>query len=138
MTLHASHDQEPRGDLIMGLLQSLSRLVRGEIELAKAEVALSARSVMRGATLAVFAVILGIAGIGLLSAAGAAGLIAWGLAPAVALLVTAAIVLIACFAFAYMAAAALQRAGTFPDRSVRNLSRDIQTLKAGVTSDATH
>ena len=137
MTLHSPQDAEPRGDLITALLQGFSRLVRGEIELAKAEVAQSARSAMRGAIFAAIAGVMAIAGIGLLAAACAAGLMAWGLDPALSLLATAVIFLIACLVFARVAAGLFQRAGNFNARSARNLSRDFQTLKAGVMSDAT-
>ena len=135
MTPHTSQDQTPRGDLISELLGAVSRLVRGEMALARAEAARSMRAALRGAVFAAIAGATGLAGVGLLAGAGAAALMAWGLSPAMALLATAAIFLIVCLCAALAAAAMIRRAGAFPERSARNLSRDYQTLKAGVTSD---
>lgn len=136
MSMHPSHPDAPRGDLITDLLQGLSRLVRGEIELAKAEAERSARAALRGVILAAVAAAAGLAAIGLLAAALALGLMAWGLSAPVAVLASAGVCLALCAGFAMAAAHLLKRAGNFPRRPARNLSRDIQTLREGVTSDA--
>lgn len=137
MTLHPSDPEAPRGDLITDLLTGLSRLVRGEIDLAKAEAARTLRAAMRGAILAATALMAGLATIGLLAAALAAAFMQWGLSPAMALLASAAVFAVVGAIAVAAAAHFLKRVGNFPDRTSKNLSRDMRTLKEGVTSDAT-
>ena len=138
MTLHASQSEPPRGDLIADLLAGLSRLVRGEIDLAKAEAARAARSALRGALLATVALMAGIAAFGLLAAASAAGLMALGLSPAIALLASASIFAMVCAIALVAATQVFKRVGMFPARTTKNVARDIRSLKEGVTSDAAY
>ena len=126
---------EPTGGLIAEVLAGLSRLVRGEIDLAKAEAAQALQSVLRGAAFALAAVALVAVGLGLLVQSAVAALIAAGLSPAVASIAMAAVCLIAAYALVRLAIGHISRAGRFPDRSARNLTRDLQSFKAGVSSD---
>ena len=134
---HAPQDAPARGDLIATLLAGLSRLLRGELELAKAEAARSMRAAARGAVFLAVALVLAFVALGALAAAAAAGLMAWGLSPPVALLATGGIFAVLCAGFGLTGAGMIKGASDMPKRSARNLSRDIQTLKSGVTSDAT-
>lgn len=135
MTAPFPHDPPPTGGLIADVLAGLSRLVRGEIDLAKAEAALALKSVVRGAAFALGAMVMAAVALGLLAQAAVAALIAAGLSPAVACLALAALLLIAAYAMVRLAIGHMNRAGRFPDRSARNLSRDLKSFKAGVTSD---
>ena len=135
MTAPFPHEPPSTGGLIGDVLAGFSRLVRGEIDLAKAEAALALKAVVRGAAFALTAMVMAAVALALLAQAAVAGLIAAGLSPAVACLALAALLLIAAYALVRLAIGHMNRAGRFPGRSARNLSRDLQSFKAGVTSD---
>lgn len=136
MTEPYPHDAPPAGGLIADVLAGLSRLVRGEIDLAKAEAAQALKSVLRGAAFALAAVALVAVGIAVLVQAAIAALIAAGMPPTAAMLTVAGMLLVAAYVLVRLAISHFNRAGRFPDRAARNLSRDLQSLKAGVTSHA--
>lgn len=138
MTAPYPHGTQPTVGLITDVLAGLSRLVRGEIDLAKAEAALALKTVVRAAAFALASVALAAVGLGLLAQAAVAALIAAGLSPAGAALAVAAVTLACAYALVRGAIAQMNRAGRFPERSAENLSRDLQSLKSGVTSHAAH
>ena len=126
------------GGLIADVLAGFSRLVRGEIALAKAEAAQALKGVLRGVVFALVAMVLAAVALGLLAQAAVGALIAAGLTPTMACLALGAVLMLAAFVLVRLALGQLDRASRFPDRSARNLSRDLQSLKAGVTSHAAH
>ena len=136
MTMPFPNDAPPTPGLIADVLAGLVRLLRGEVDLAKAEAAAALKSVVRAAALALGAVALAAVGLGLLAQAAVATLIASGLSPAIAALLVAAVMLMGAAVLVTAARQHLRRAGQVHERSARNIVRDLQSLKSGVTSHA--
>ena len=82
------------GELVAGIQQDLSTLVRGEVELAKAELRESAQRAQAGAGMLAAAAFLAVLAVVLISIALGYGLVALGLHPALAFLIVAVFYLI--------------------------------------------
>jgi hypothetical protein len=122
--------------MMADVLAGISRLVQGEIALAKAEAAERLRSAKRAVVQIVVAVVLGIAAFNVLTAAAVAAAVALGLSPLWASLAVGAILLLLAFGFAQYAGRLLRDASAPPRRTASSVRRDVETLQTMVKSDA--
>lgn len=125
----------PTGTLVTDLLQHLSNLFRGEVALARAEIEENVRAAGVGLGLLVAAVVIALSALNVLSAALVAGIAELGL-PAgwVAFGVGTVLALIA-LVLAIKGKEALKPSNLAPDRTLKNVRRDVKTLKEIVTND---
>jgi Putative Actinobacterial Holin-X, holin superfamily III len=130
------HSQSATG-LVADLLSGLSRLVRGEIALARAEVTRSVKDAVGALIAAVIAAILAITALNVLAGAAVAGLVTLGLSAFWASVAVGVVLLVAAIGFLQFARQRLSPSNLVPKRSMTNLRRDAETLKAMVTPGAT-
>ena len=132
--MSAPHDDRTLGELVAGISDDVRTLIRGQIELAKAELRESAREAATGSALFGAAGFLAVVAFLLLSVAAAFGLTALGLHPAVAFLVVAVLYLLIAALFAAVGKRRFDRAGS--DRTQRNLvaTRQVLTRRPSGTS----
>lgn len=120
-------------DLVTDALSHLSRMMRGEVALARAEVAASVRVAATGLGLVVVAAVLGITALNVLSAALVAAVVYAGLTPAWATVVVGTSFAILAAILGRIGLNALKPSGFVPVRTMRGLRRDAETLKEGLT-----
>lgn len=131
-------DTRSTGRVLSDILSSLTGLFRGEIALAKTELANNLRAAMKGVVFLLVALALGVAALGVLTSALIAALIAAGLTPLWANLIVGLVFLVAAAIFASMGVKMVQPSNLKPRRSMENIQRDAETLKDVVKNDATH
>ena len=125
--------QPTLGELIASLSQQLTSLVKGEVELAKAQAAEKGKAMGMGVALFVVAGLLGFFALAVLIAAAVLGLAnvlpAWlaAIAVAVALLLFAGVL-------AFVGKKALDKAKEVKPEPVAHLKQDIEIVKDGFTS----
>jgi cytosine/uracil/thiamine/allantoin permease len=128
-------DQRPRGtaSLMGDVVTHLSRIIRGEVALAQAELTAGLRRIAVGLAFVLLGVVMAITALNVVSAAIVAGVVMAGLSPPMAALTVG-------LGFAAMAALAiafglarLRTKHLVPDRALHGLRRDVQTLKQGLT-----
>lgn len=125
------------GAAMADVLAGVSRLVQGEVALAKAEVADRLRSAKRAAVQLAVAVVLGIGAINVLAWAAVAAIVELGLSPLWASVAVGAVILLLALGFAQHANRLIRDAGAAPRRSAASVRRDVQTLQTMVRPDAT-
>lgn len=125
------------GAMMADVLAGISRLVQGELALARAEAAERLNSARQAAIQVAIAVVLGITAINVLATAAIAGLVALGLAPVWASTLVGGILLLLALGFSQHAARLLRDAGSRPKRSSASIKRDVETLQTMVKRDAT-
>jgi cytochrome c biogenesis protein CcdA len=125
------------GRMMADVLAGVSRLVRGELALARAEVAERLDAVRQSVVQVVIAVVLGITAINVLAGAAVAAAVALGLTPIWAAVIVGGILLILALGFAQHAARLLRDAGALPKRTAASVKRDVETLQTMVKPDAT-
>jgi hypothetical protein len=126
-------DNKALGLLLLDALRLVSRIVSGEITLAKAEIAGSLRQIALGIGLLVGAAIFSLVALFVLSIALTLGLIAAGLQPWLAALLVGGALLLLALILAAFARHALAAGSLFPSRLAQNLKRDLQTLTAHIS-----
>jgi hypothetical protein len=128
---------EPVGDnpagLITDVLAGLSRLVQGEIALAKAEVARSLQDIVRAMLRLLIAAILGITALNVLAGAAIAALVGAGLSPLWASIAVGGVLLLVAGGLVQAGLSLLKATNLAPQRSMNSLRRDVETLKSMVT-----
>ena len=112
------------GGLLMRIASSGFRLLRGELELRRAEAGLALGFVIRGVVMIVLALILALLGIGQMVDAGHAGLVAAGLGPVAASLVTGGVLCLLAVGLGLWGQSRIRRA-PFLAREARYLRRDL-------------
>jgi hypothetical protein len=122
-------------DLLTDVLAGVSRLVQGELALARAEAAERLRMVQQAALYGAVALIFGITAVNVLAAAAVAGVVALGVSPAWASLVVGGGLLALTFGFALHAARLIRASGGLPRRSGASVKRDLATLQTLVRRD---
>jgi Putative Actinobacterial Holin-X, holin superfamily III len=130
-----TEEPRPRGtaSLLGDVVTQLSRIIRGELALAQAEMTEGLRRIAVGLAFVVVGVAMAITALNVLSAAVVAGVVMAGLSPPMAALaVGMGFALIAGFAIA-VGVARLRPARVVPDRALQGLRRDAETLKEGLT-----
>jgi len=125
------------GGLMADVLAGITRLVQGELALARAEAAERLTSARQAVIQLAIAVVLGITAINLLAAAAVAGLVALGLAPIWASALAGGVILLLALGFSQQAARLLRDAGALPKRSAASIRQDVETLQSMVRRDAT-
>jgi len=126
-------DPRPTGSLLSDAVNQLTRLVRGEVALAKAEVAQNIKSAGMGVGLLAGAAILALVALHVLAAALVAALANWIGAGWAALLVGVVILAVAGL-LALRGLNALKPENIAPNRTVRSVQADAQTIKETVTN----
>ena len=129
---------KPTGTLFTDALQQLSRLVRGEVGLARAEITLGIRTAVGGLGLVLAAVVIAITALNVLSAALVAALIEMGALAGWAALGVGTVFAAIALGLGCAGARALKPSGLIPSRTVGNLRRDAETIKEIVTNDPSH
>ncbi len=125
------------GAMMADVLAGVTRLVQGELALARAEAAERLNAVRQSVIQVVIAVVLGITAINVLAGAAVAAAVALGLSPIWAAVVVGGILLLLALGFAQQAARLLRQAGEMPKRSAASVKRDVETLQTMVRRDAT-
>jgi uncharacterized membrane protein YqjE len=131
-TGHQNLQDKPTAELVKDISDQATRLVRSEIELAKAELAAKGKQAGIGAGMLGGAGLLAVVGLGALTAAAIAAL-------ATAMPTWAAALIVAAVYFAVAGIAALlgkgrvqKAAPPLPERAIDSARTDIQTTKARV------
>lgn len=117
------------GQLVADASRDLSTIVRAEVALAKAEVKKDVVAGVMGAALFAVAGVVAFLALILLLIAAAYGLVAAGLAPWLAFLVVAAVLLLIAAVAVLVGKARLSRVGP-PERTVRTSKQTVEALKA--------
>ena len=133
--MSADPRSKPTGALLSDLLRHLSGLLRGEIALARAEVKENIQAAGMGIGLIVAAVVIALCALNMLAAALVAAIAELGVAPGWAAFGVGAVLALIALGLALKGASALKLSSLAPDRTVRNVRRDAQTLKEVVTND---
>jgi cytochrome c biogenesis protein CcdA len=121
--------------LFADVLTGVSRLVQGELELARAEAAERLNRLRRSAVQCAVALVLGITSVNVLAGAAVAAIVALGLSPIWASVTVGGVLLLVALGFAQHAAQLMRDAGTLPRRSGASLKRDVEILTSGARSD---
>lgn len=124
-------------DGLSKVLAGVTRLVQGELALARAEASERLDSARQALVQVALALVLGITAINLLAAASVAAIAALGLGPLWATVLVGTILLLLALGFARYAARLLRDAGKLPRRSAGSIKRDLETLQTMVKRDAT-
>ncbi len=123
-------EQEPTlGQLVASASKDMSAIVRGEIDLAKAELRTGAQSAGKGAGLLAGAGVLALYGLGFLLTALAWGLDALGLSTWLSFLIVAVVLLLLTAVLALLGRRALTRAKLKPEHAIESTQKTIATLK---------
>jgi Putative Actinobacterial Holin-X, holin superfamily III len=130
-----AEDQGP-GAMLADVLAGVTRLVQGELALARAEAAERLEALRRAVVQTLVAAVLGITAINLLAAAAVAALARLGLGPTWASVVVGGIVLLLALGFAGQAMRLMREAGQGAGRSAASIKRDVETLQTMVRRDA--
>lgn len=132
----ASRPEEADGG-VMTLLSEVAggigRLVRGELRLAQAEATEGLKAAGSGLAKIAIAAILGLVGLNVLAGAAVAALAVAGLGPVWAALIVGLALCLVAVGLAMAGKAALTLRGIWPDRAVRGLRRDVETVGQGLT-----
>ena len=126
-------DPRPTGSLLSDAVNQLTRLVRGEVALAKAEVAQNIRSAGLGIGLLVGAVVLIFVALNVLVFALVAAL-GELIGPGWSALVVGVVILVVAAILAMRGLNALKPENLTPSRTVRNVQADAQTIKENVSN----
>ncbi|NYS26696.1 phage holin family protein [Rhodobacteraceae bacterium 2376] len=116
-------------ELMSDILGHVSRLIRNEADLARAEISESLDKLKASLAAMALALALGIVGLNVLAAALVVFLTEAGLATHWASLAVGLVLLVIAFAVYSFAKSALQRIGFMPTRSAENVSRDASAIK---------
>lgn len=125
-------DRKPVSELISEALQQLSKLMRNELALAKAEVSFNARQAVRGSAMLGVAAVVALPSLFILLMALAAFLAEMGLPASLSYLVTAVIGFIAAGILAKVGMNRLKADLLVPNRTINQLQRDAATVKAHI------
>ena len=125
------------GAMLADVLAGVTRLVQGELALARAEAAERLDAARDAAIQMAVAVVLGITAINILAMVAVAALVAMGLPTIWASVVVGGILLGLALVFSQMAARRLRDASALPKRSAVSIKRDMETLQTMVRRDAT-
>jgi uncharacterized membrane protein YqjE len=122
------------GQLVADATQDISSIVRGEVALAKAEVKADAKKAGVGAGLFAGAGILAFLALILLLIAAAYGLVAAGLAPWLAFLIVAAVLLIVGSILAFFGKRSIDSVSGKPERAIKSTQETIGAVRPNSTS----
>lgn len=129
MTVRAEHETRPVSSLLSDVAQHVTALVRGEVALAKAEVAENARRVISGALMIVGAAVLAMVGLGQIADAAVAGLVGMGLTAGWAALAVGGGAVLFAALLVHEGLGAFEKTNLIPRRTVMNVRRDAEQIK---------
>ena len=131
-----TYQADPRtvGALLSDAVNQLTRLVRGEVALAKAEVAQNLRNAAVGVGLIVGAVVLSLVALNVLAGALVAAIAPWT-GPGWAALIVGVLILVVAALLALRGLASLKPENLAPSRTLRNVQADAQAIKENVSHD---
>ncbi|WP_227272123.1 phage holin family protein [Roseobacter weihaiensis] len=118
--------------LVSDFIQQASRLLRSELALAKKEMGQKASRAAAGIAMVLIGFLLVLAALDVLAAAAVAAIVAAGLPVSVASLIVAAVALTLAAVLFLVGKAWLNPKNLTPDRSIKNVRRDIETIKENV------
>lgn len=131
-TVRDTTDKDPErtlGQLVASASQDVSTIVRGEIDLAKAEISRAAQFAGMGAGMLAGAGVFALYALGFLLTALAWGLVAAGLATWLGFLIVAVLLLIIAGVLALVGRRALKRANLKPQQAIDSTQKTIAALK---------
>ncbi len=124
-----SETERTLGQLVASASKDVSTIVRGEIDLAKAEIRSAAQLAGKGAGMLAGAGLFALYGLGLLLTAIAWGLVAAGLATWLSFLIVAVVLFIIAGILALVGRRALNRANLRPQQAIDSTQKTIAALK---------
>jgi len=113
-------------EMMIDVAGNISNLIRSEVNLARAEMVASLKSAVSGIVMMLVALALVITGVNVLSAAVVAALIAAGLSPLWATVLTGVLFLVLAGVLVMAGMSAIKRVGLVPRRMASNLQRDVK------------
>ena len=122
-------------DLISQALQHLANLVKGEINLARAEIHDGIQTAVAGIAMMAGALVMVLVGLNVLAAAIVAGLTEMGLHPGWSAFIVGLLFLVAAGVLAMTGKKSLDPSILAPNRTARNVRRDAETIKEAATHD---
>ncbi|WP_430449158.1 phage holin family protein [Rhodophyticola sp.] len=125
-------DTKESGSLISSVLLHLSRLIRKEFELAKAEMSEKVNRAAFAIGLLVIGAILLLSALNVLAGAAVAGLVELGLTPGWAALAVSGVVLLIAAVLAARGISILKTTRFAPTETVETISNDFATLKESI------
>lgn len=139
MTDTSPHTPPPEArstpDLISQAFQHLGNLVKGEINLARAEITDGLQTAVAGIAMMAGALVMVLVGLNILAAAIVAGLTEMGLHPGWAAFIVGVLFLVAAGILAMIGKKSLDPTILAPNRTARNVRRDAATIKEAATHD---
>ena len=135
-TPNAPTEAKSTPDLISQAFQHLGNLVKGEINLARAEIQDGIQTAVAGIALMAGALIMVIVGLNVLAAAIVAGLTEMGIHPGWSAFIVGILFLVAAGVLALTWKKALDPSILAPNRTARNVRRDAATIKEAATNDS--
>lgn len=123
-------EARPVSELISDGLRQLSQLLRSEMALAKAEVSESVKTAIRGSIMLVVGGVVALPSLFILMMALAAFLAEMGLAVSLSYLITAVVGFVIAAVLAMVGLNRLQADKLVPNRTINQLHRDVDTMKA--------
>ncbi|MGV1008469.1 MAG: phage holin family protein [Dermatophilaceae bacterium] len=117
------------GQLVASASKDVSTIVRGEIDLAKAEIQRAAQFAGKGAGMLAGAGLFALYGLGFLLAALGWGLVAAGLAPWLGFLIVAVLLFVIAAVLALVGRRALTHANLKPQAAIESTQKTIAALK---------
>lgn len=127
MTEHTTKTSS--GALFSDVLIHLSNLVRGEVDLARAEVSESMRTAASALGLVIGGVVIALTALNVLAAAVVAALTEAGIAGAWSALIVGGVLAVVAFGLCYKGMNDLRPASFAPTRTARNLRRDAAVVR---------
>lgn len=118
--------------LVSDFIQQASRLLRSELALAKKEIGQKASRATAGIVMVLIGLFLVLVALNVLAAAAVAAIVAAGLPVSVASLIVAAVALTLAVVLFLVGKARLNPKNLTPDRSIKNVRRDIEAIKENV------
>mgnify|MGYP002785138915 CR=1 FL=1 len=123
------------GAMLADVLAGVTRLVQGELALARAEAAERLVTAQRALVELAAAVVLGITAVNVIAAAAVAALSVAGLGPTWASVVVGGLFLLLALGVAAQASRSLRDLARSPGRSAASIKRDVETLQTMVKRD---
>ena len=131
-TAEGMADRKPVSELFSDALQQLSKLMRHEVALAKAELSVNAKQMARGGIMLGGAAVVALPSLFILMMALAAFLMELGLAASLACLITAVVGFVVAGILAKVGLNRLRADLLMPNRTINQLQRDAATVKAHI------
>jgi uncharacterized protein YacL len=122
-------ESESTAKLLTGVIGQSINLVKGEVALAKAEATESVNSAFATIGKMIVAAVLAVAALNMLAAAAVAALLAAGWSLLASSLTVAIALILLALGFALFARSQIKRAALMPQRALRRMGKDVDTLK---------